>query len=63
MESLEKYEIRKLKPSQVQELTKILETHELWKKLMSIIPKYLQSSSNCEISLSNPRKYNSEHFR
>lgn len=57
-------EIRKLKPSQVQKLTMILETHELWKKLMTIIPKYLQRFNyKCDLSISNPHKYNSEHFR
>lgn len=57
-------EIRKLKPSHVQELTMILETHELWKRLMSIIPKHLQRFNySCDLSISNPHKYNSEHFR
>lgn len=57
-------EIRKLRPSHIQELTLILETHELWKRLMSIIPKNLQRFNYiCDVSVTNPHKYNSEHFR
>lgn len=57
-------EIRKLAPSNVRELTKILEYGDSWKKLMSIIPKTLQDDTfECNLSVHNLRKYNSEHFR
>lgn len=57
-------EIRKLSPSHVKELAQILETHELWKRLMTIIPKTLQKNNFvCDVTLENPHKYNSEHFK
>ncbi|CAH1105593.1 unnamed protein product [Psylliodes chrysocephalus] len=57
-------EIRKLLPSQIRELASILETHELWKRLMTIIPKTLDKYDfQCDITAHNHPKYNSEHFR
>lgn len=57
-------EIRKLKPSHIQELGIILDTHDLWKKLMSIIPKTLQRFNyNCDLSISNSHKYNTDHLK
>ncbi|CAH1984877.1 unnamed protein product [Acanthoscelides obtectus] len=57
-------EIRKLPPRHVKELTLMLETHELWKRVMSIIPKKLEKENfKCDITPHNPRKYTSEHFR
>lgn len=56
-------EIRKLLPSHVRELAAILETHDLWKVLMHMIPKTLEKT-NYEIDLTSPyqRKYISRHF-
>ncbi|XP_050511305.1 interleukin-1 receptor-associated kinase 4 isoform X2 [Diabrotica virgifera virgifera] len=57
-------EIRKLRPSQIRELSSILETHELWKRLMSIIPKTLEKTNyKCDLTTHNPHKYTAEHFR
>lgn len=57
-------EIRKLSPRYVRELVQILEIHELWKRLMAIIPKKLESNSYvCDVTLENQHKYNSEHFK
>ncbi|XP_018565585.1 probable LRR receptor-like serine/threonine-protein kinase At2g23950 [Anoplophora glabripennis] len=57
-------EIRKLSPRYIRELAQILETHELWKRLMSIIPKTLEKFNFvCNVTLDNPHKYNSEHFK
>ncbi|XP_072392896.1 uncharacterized protein [Diabrotica undecimpunctata] len=57
-------EIRKLRPSQIRELSSILETHELWKRLMSIIPKSLEKTNyKCDLTTHNPHKYTAEHFR
>ncbi|CAG9856874.1 unnamed protein product [Phyllotreta striolata] len=55
-------EIRKLMPSHVRELSMILETHDLWKRLMKIIPKTLDKG-NFECETTGTYKYNSEHFR
>nr|WMZ41590.1 tube protein [Altica viridicyanea] len=57
-------EIRKLLPSQIRELASILETHELWKRLMTIIPKTLEKNNyQCDVNENNRHKYNSEHFK
>nr|CAH7725077.1 unnamed protein product [Callosobruchus chinensis] len=57
-------EVRKLPPRHVKVLTSMLETHELWKRVMSIIPKKLEKENfKCDITPHNPRKYNSEHFK
>lgn len=56
-------EIRRLLPSQIKELVVILETHELWKRLMAIIPKKLERDFVCDITFHNHAKYDSEHFR
>ncbi|KAJ8966963.1 hypothetical protein NQ314_003185, partial [Rhamnusium bicolor] len=57
-------EIRKLSPRCVRELVQILETHELWKRLMSIIPKKLEKYNFVsDITLENQHKYHSEHFK
>lgn len=57
-------EIRKLPTSNVKELAYILDLNESWKKLMAIIPKVLQKDLyECNISMHNPHKYNSEHFK
>lgn len=56
-------EIRKLPPSALGELVKILEYNESWKRLMAIVPKHLEKNNyDCLIDRFNP-KYNSEHFR
>lgn len=57
-------QIRKLKPSQTRELVRSLETHDLWKRLMAVIPKNLYRFNYvCDVSETNPLKYNSEHVR
>ncbi|XP_057665263.1 interleukin-1 receptor-associated kinase 4-like [Diorhabda carinulata] len=56
-------EIRKLLPSHVRELASILETHDLWKRLMSIIPKTLEKTNyKCDLTPQNQHKYISRHF-
>ncbi|KAJ8917745.1 hypothetical protein NQ315_005196 [Exocentrus adspersus] len=57
-------EIRKLTPRPIRDITQILETHEMWKRLMAIIPKtLLKDNFVCDVTLDNPHKYNSEHFK
>nr|CAI5841302.1 unnamed protein product [Callosobruchus analis] len=57
-------EVRKLPPRHIKVLTSMLETHELWKRVMSIIPKKLEKENfKCDITPHNPRKYNAEHFK
>lgn len=57
-------EIRKLPPSVVGELAKILDDADLWKRLMSIIPRKLSSTSyHSDITTINTPKYTSEHFK
>ncbi|XP_076250194.1 uncharacterized protein LOC143190027 isoform X1 [Rhynchophorus ferrugineus] len=59
-----KLEIRKLPPSIVRELGLILDYADSWKRLMSIIPKQLSSSTYvADIKPDNLPKYNSEHFK
>lgn len=59
-----KLEIRKLPPSIVRELGQILDYADSWKRLMSIIPKQLSSSTYvADIKPDNLPKYNSEHFK
>ncbi|KAF2880647.1 hypothetical protein ILUMI_25541 [Ignelater luminosus] len=55
-------EIRKLPYNYIQELACILGSS--WKKLMVIIPKYLDENYyQCNISVTNPHRYISDHFR
>lgn len=57
-------EIRKLPYSHQKELAHILDYNESWKKLMAIIPKILEKDNyECNVSITNPHKYHSEHFK
>lgn len=57
-------ELRKLPPSSLRELVQILEYNDSWKILMDKIPKLLEKENyECSLSLTNVRKYRSEHFK
>lgn len=57
-------EIRKLNPSHISNLSKFLEYADEWKKIMSMIPKYLENQNfECNITPTNEAKYNIDHFR
>ncbi|XP_063921679.1 interleukin-1 receptor-associated kinase 4-like isoform X2 [Zophobas morio] len=55
-------EIRKLPLAVKFKIVEYLEEEESWKKLMSIIPCFLTNDYQCDISLNNPPKYQSQHF-
>ncbi|KAB0805396.1 hypothetical protein PPYR_02366 [Photinus pyralis] len=57
-------ELRKLPPSSLRGLVQILECNDSWKILMDKIPKLLEKENyECSLSLTNVRKYRTEHFK
>lgn len=58
------FQVRKLPPSHISQLSQILDISEQWKTLMAVIPDILQkNTSNCCISPENPAKYDADHVR
>ena len=57
-------ELRKLNVGCLEQLAALLEDVDVWKNVMAIIPKKLERNNyECRLSVDNPPKYTSEHFR